>query len=93
MIDSAYPIAQLLEEDRRYKLQAYVFLFEALQYAQDELQMGAEAPTEPIPGDEDEPGMHPSLIAQTRLGEPSVVVALIDNSISLDRKVAACWQC
>jgi uncharacterized repeat protein (TIGR04138 family) len=64
MLDSAHSIAQLLEEDRRYKLQAYVFLFEALQYAQDELQMGADAPTEPAPDDENEPGEHRHVTGQ-----------------------------
>jgi uncharacterized repeat protein (TIGR04138 family) len=54
MLDPTDPIARLLEEDRRYKLDAYVFLFEALHYAQDVLQMGAESPTEPAPAD-DEP--------------------------------------
>ncbi|MEN6451657.1 MAG: Minf_1886 family protein [Thermoguttaceae bacterium] len=49
MLDPDHPIAQLLKEDRRYKLDAYVFIFEALQYAQDELRMGAESPTEPLP--------------------------------------------
>jgi len=46
MLDPAHPIAQLLKEDRRYPLEAYVFLFEALQYAQNVLHMGAESPSE-----------------------------------------------
>ena len=41
MLDTA--IAQLLEEDRRYPLEAYVFVFEALHYAQNVLEMGAES--------------------------------------------------
>jgi uncharacterized repeat protein (TIGR04138 family) len=40
MIDPTHPIAQLLSEDRRYKLEAYAFVFEALSYAQSELGMG-----------------------------------------------------
>ena len=47
MIDSDHPIARLLEEDRRYKFEAYAFIFEALQYAQDVLEMGAESESEP----------------------------------------------
>lgn len=47
MIDSDHPIARLLEEDRRYKFPAYAFIFEALQYAQDVLKMGAESESEP----------------------------------------------
>lgn len=46
MIDPDHPIAQLLREDRRYKFDAYVFVFEALRYAQEEMGLGAEAPSE-----------------------------------------------
>jgi uncharacterized repeat protein (TIGR04138 family) len=46
MLDPSHPIVQLLQEDRRYTFDAYVFIFEALQYAQDVLQMGAESPSE-----------------------------------------------
>jgi len=49
MLDPSHPIARLLEEDRRYSIDAYVFLFESLHYAQTVLQMGAERPTEPAP--------------------------------------------
>jgi uncharacterized repeat protein (TIGR04138 family) len=56
MLDPSHPIAQLLREDRRYKFEAYVFLFEALRFAQDVLQMGAASPTEPLEPDEESPG-------------------------------------
>jgi uncharacterized repeat protein (TIGR04138 family) len=46
MLDPDHPIAKLLETDRRYTFEAYVFLFEALQYAQNILGMGAEVPSE-----------------------------------------------
>ncbi len=46
MLDPAHPIFQLLQEDQRYTFDAYVFIFEALQYAQDVLHMGAEGPSE-----------------------------------------------
>jgi uncharacterized repeat protein (TIGR04138 family) len=46
MLDPAHPIAKLLEEDRRYPFEAYVFVFEALHYAQTVLGMGAESPSE-----------------------------------------------
>ena len=49
MLDPGHPITRLLEEDRRYTFDAYVFLFEALQYAQNILAMGADRPTEPAP--------------------------------------------
>ena len=58
MFDPSQPLAGLLEEDKRYKFEAYVFVFEALSFAQDELGMGTESVSEPseIPvEDEDEP--------------------------------------
>jgi uncharacterized repeat protein (TIGR04138 family) len=56
MLDPTHPIAQLLHEDRRYKFEAYVFLFEALQFAQNVLEMGAPSPTEPVAEEEETPG-------------------------------------
>jgi uncharacterized repeat protein (TIGR04138 family) len=41
-------IIQLLEEDRRYPLEAYIFVFEALNYAQNVLGMGTESPSQPL---------------------------------------------
>lgn len=63
MLDPSHPIARLLEEDQRYTLEAYRFLFEALRYAQDILQMGDDRPTEPLPDpameeDDSPPGPH-----------------------------------
>jgi uncharacterized repeat protein (TIGR04138 family) len=46
MLDPA--IARLLEKDRRYPLEAYVFVFEALAYAQRVLGMGTPSPSEPV---------------------------------------------
>jgi uncharacterized repeat protein (TIGR04138 family) len=40
MIDPSHPLAKLLKKDRRYKFDAYVFVFEALTYAQKVLGMG-----------------------------------------------------
>ena len=56
MLDPA--IAQLLKDDRRYPLEAYIFVFEALHYAQSSLGMGTETPSEPhsIIVDEEEHG-------------------------------------
>ncbi|MBN2579046.1 MAG: hypothetical protein JXB10_08655 [Pirellulales bacterium] len=48
-IDSSHPLARLIQEDRRYPLEAYVFLFEALQFAQQVLGMGADKPSDPPP--------------------------------------------
>lgn len=41
MIDPAHPIAKLLREDTRYKLDAYIFVFEALNYAHQTLGLGS----------------------------------------------------
>jgi uncharacterized repeat protein (TIGR04138 family) len=46
MIDPSHPIAKLLAKDRRYKFDAYVFVFEALNFAQKVLGFGAEQPSE-----------------------------------------------
>jgi uncharacterized repeat protein (TIGR04138 family) len=57
MLDPSHPIAQLLEEDRRYPFEAYVFVFEALRYAQNVLKMGEDRPSDPgaeSPAEEDE---------------------------------------
>jgi uncharacterized repeat protein (TIGR04138 family) len=40
MIDPSHPLAKLLREDPRYKLEAYVFVFEALNYAHNVLGLG-----------------------------------------------------
>ena len=45
MLDPA--IAKLLKEDRRYPLEAYIFVFEALHYAQNVLGLGSENVSEP----------------------------------------------
>ena len=42
MLDPSHPIAELLERDDRYPFDAYVFVFEALRYAQEKLGMGTE---------------------------------------------------
>jgi uncharacterized repeat protein (TIGR04138 family) len=48
IVDPAHPIGQLLNRDPRYKLDAYLFVLEALTFAQDSLGMGAEPPTEDL---------------------------------------------
>jgi uncharacterized repeat protein (TIGR04138 family) len=56
MLNPSHPLAQLLETDRRYTFEAYVFLFEALNFAQTVLEMGSESPTEPVAENEEPPG-------------------------------------
>jgi uncharacterized repeat protein (TIGR04138 family) len=45
MLDPAHPLAELLARDRRYHFDAYVFVFEALRYAQEKLGLGREQPS------------------------------------------------
>ena len=40
---------ELLRQDHRYPKEAYHFVFEALEYAQKDLQMGQDSPSEPLP--------------------------------------------
>jgi uncharacterized repeat protein (TIGR04138 family) len=46
LLDPSHPIAELLRKDDRYSIDAYVFVFEALEYAQNVLEMGTEVPSE-----------------------------------------------
>ncbi|MBN2024331.1 MAG: hypothetical protein JW809_16230 [Pirellulales bacterium] len=46
MLDPSHPIVELLKEDSRYAFDAYVFVFEALSYAQDVLELGTEVSPE-----------------------------------------------
>jgi uncharacterized repeat protein (TIGR04138 family) len=54
-----HPIAELLRHDRRYHFDAYVFVFEALRYAQKNMGLGAAAESDPD-DPEDEPERHVS---------------------------------
>jgi len=54
-VDPKHPLFQLLQRDRRYTLEAYLFVLEALSFAQDSLGMGQEPAVEelePLPGGE-----------------------------------------
>ncbi len=53
LVDPSHPLVKLVQEDGRYPLQAYLFLFEALEYAQTKLGFGTEAESEPLPGEEE----------------------------------------
>ena len=68
MIDPSHPIAELLKEDRRYELDAYVFVFESLDYAQNVLEMGTESPSEPVP-DADRPSEEKELTKRHVAGQ------------------------
>ena len=62
MLPPTHPLAELLRDDPRYTYDAYVFVFEALNYAQSVLGLGKEAESESgaAPADEesDEPEHH-----------------------------------
>lgn len=40
--------AKLLKQDKRYKPEAYIFVFEALDYAQNRLHLGEQCENEPL---------------------------------------------
>ena len=46
--DPSHPLGQLLLRDTRYKVDAYLFVLEALSYAQDTLGFGAEPPEDDL---------------------------------------------
>jgi uncharacterized repeat protein (TIGR04138 family) len=54
MSQTVHPVLRMLKEDRRYRLEAYEFLFNALKFAQEDLGLGSDVPSEPLPGQEQE---------------------------------------
>jgi uncharacterized repeat protein (TIGR04138 family) len=55
LVDPSHPLFQLLQRDRRYTLDAYLFVLEALTFAQESLGMGHEPESgdlEPMPVEE-----------------------------------------
>jgi uncharacterized repeat protein (TIGR04138 family) len=54
MAETVHPLAELLHRDRRYQFDAYVFVFEALRYAQQKLGVGNPADDELDPDEEEE---------------------------------------
>lgn len=56
-VDPKHPLFQLLQRDRRYTLEAYLFVLESLSFAQESLGLGQEPAIEelePLPGGEAE---------------------------------------
>lgn len=47
MTEKIFPIVELLQQDQRYKLEAYQFVREALQYAQEVLSMPPQKSSTP----------------------------------------------
>ena len=48
LVDPSHPLFQLLQRDRRYTLDAYLFVLESLSFAQESLGLGAEPATEEL---------------------------------------------
>jgi uncharacterized repeat protein (TIGR04138 family) len=59
MHDPRDPLAELLAKDRRYKREAYIFVFESLRFAHEVLELGEEQPSEPMADIEIEPEKQP----------------------------------
>lgn len=59
-------IQELLARDRRYRREAYVFVFEALRYAHDVMGLGCEKPNEPRDEESEDPeeSLHRHLTGQ-----------------------------
>src|ERR1700681_3672214 len=51
MLDPAHPLADLLRRDKRYRLGAYVFVYDSLQFAQQQLGLGSAGGDDPGQGD------------------------------------------
>lgn len=54
MLEPSHPLAQLLEQDSRFPLDAYLFVFEALNFAQGVMGLGEASESEPHPEVEEE---------------------------------------
>ena len=59
MHDPRDPLAELLAKDRRYKREAYVFVFESLRFAHEVLGLGEEQSSEPMPDLPEDPEKTP----------------------------------
>jgi uncharacterized repeat protein (TIGR04138 family) len=53
MLDSDHPLAELLRRDQRYHRDAYFFVFEALRYAQEHMELGQPQPASVGGGEEE----------------------------------------
>lgn len=63
MPESIHPLTELLSRDKRYRFDAYVFVFDALRYGQEKMQLGRLADSSGVeasddPFDDDEQARH-----------------------------------
>ena len=56
VVDPSHPIAHLLQRDRRYRLDAYLFVLEALSFAQESLGLGEEPSADELDPPTDDAG-------------------------------------
>jgi uncharacterized repeat protein (TIGR04138 family) len=64
MTENQHPIFELLDQDKRYKLEAYQFVRDALSFAQDVLGLGKSQPQDDPPPLESESLVEPHLTGQ-----------------------------
>jgi len=64
MTENQHPIFKLLDEDQRYKLEAYQFVRDALSFAQEVLGLGQSDSADETPKLESESGAEPHLTGQ-----------------------------
>jgi uncharacterized repeat protein (TIGR04138 family) len=64
MTENQHPIFKLLDQDKRYKLEAYQFVRDALSFAQEVLGLGQEDSSDEKPKLESESGAEPHLTGQ-----------------------------
>jgi len=68
VVDPKHPLFQLLNRDSRYTLEAYLFILEALSFAQESLGLGQEPAVdelEPLPSGEPASGRDPSVAGES----------------------------
>jgi uncharacterized repeat protein (TIGR04138 family) len=86
MLDPSHPIAKLLKEDRRYKIDAYAFVFEALNYAHTQLGMGTERTADA----EEEPEESPQKEAERHLTGQQLCEAIRQYALEQYGYMAQC---
>jgi uncharacterized repeat protein (TIGR04138 family) len=66
MSEQVPPIAELLQQDKRYKFEAYAFVFESLAYAHNILGLGGTASEESVEPEEPKPGKKKKASSKSR---------------------------
>jgi uncharacterized repeat protein (TIGR04138 family) len=91
MLDPSHPIIKLLKQDRRYKIDAYAFVFDALNYAHTNLGMGSERPAEAEKDEEeDEPEEGSSKEAERHLTGQQLCEAIRQYALEQYGYMAQC---